>query len=420
MMVNKERIWQRIMQLAEISEKDKPYTRRAFTKSYLQARDLLKSFFTEAGLETSLSPAANLIAKRKGKNIDLPAIALGSHIDTVLEGGRFDGIAGVITAIELAQVIQENKIGLNHPLEIIDFLSEEPSDYGLSCIGSRGHNASLSKEHLSMQNEVGESLGEAMQSMGANLDQVLTWQAPNYKAFLELHIEQAKRLERSNTDIGIVTGFAGIWRYSISIEGQTDHAGATPMNDRKDALVAASRLIQACQETALNDNSDLVATVGQLELRPNAVNAVPGSVRFSLEIRCLDASKKERILNELSKNAKQMQEFGLINSFQIKSISEVAPASCDKTLQEIFLKACEAKQYSHLALSSGAGHDAYHINSIAPSAMIFIPSKHGRSHTPDEYSSPEQLAIGAEVLLDAVMQLDRDTDYSSKKQCTGD
>jgi len=325
----------------------------------------------------------------------------------VLEGGRFDGIAGVITAIEVAQVMQENNIVLNHPLEIIDFLSEEPSDYGLSCIGSRGHAAILTTEQLAMKNTSGESLAEAMQRMGADLDKALNWQAPNYKAFLELHIEQAKRLERSHTDIGIVRGFAGIWRYSIRIVGQADHAGATPMSDRQDALVAASRLIQACQETALNDNTDLVATVGQLELRPNAVNAVPGLVTFSLEIRCLDASKRELILNELSKNAKEMQEAGLINSFQIEVISEVAPANCNKQLQDIFIKACENKQHSYLPLTSGAGHDAYHINRIAPSAMIFIPSKNGRSHTPDEYSSPEQLAKGAEVLLDAVMQLDR-------------
>ncbi len=404
--VNKDRIWQRVMELADITEADKPYTRRAFTDMYLQGREHLKSYFSEAGLETRLSEAANIIGTRQGQDSNLPAIALGSHIDTVIEGGRFDGIAGVIAALEVAQVIHEQGISLKHPLTIIDFLSEEPSDYGLSCIGSRAHGGRFSEAYLQMQNPEGETLGEAMTKMGADVSRVLDIQPANYKAFLELHIEQAKRLERTQTSIGIVTGFAGIWRYSITLEGQTDHAGTTPMDDRQDALLAATKLISLIQETAANDKSDLVATVGQLELRPNAVNAVPGWVRFTIEIRCLDATKHALVMNAFGKEVESLLDAKEINAATKEMISDVSPAPCDASLQTILANACDANGLSHMPLTSGAGHDAYHMLHVAPSAMIFIPSKDGRSHTPEEYSSPESLSEGAQVLLDAVLELD--------------
>ena len=398
-------MWQRITQLADITLKDKPFTRRAFTDIYVQGRELLKTFFEEAGLTLSLSPAANLIGIREGENSDLPAIALGSHSDTVLEGGRFDGIAGVIAGLEVAHVLQDKK--LQHPLVIIDFLSEEPSDYGLSCIGSRGHGGRLIAEQLKLQNKQGETLAEAMKRMGADLESAMTWQAPVYKAFVELHIEQAKRLERAKTDIGIVTGFSGIWRYRVTLEGQADHAGATPMEERQDAFVAAAQLAQVIRDTALYDKSDLVATVGQLELRPGAVNAVPGWVSFSLEIRCLAADKKALVLDAVKQKAQDLQAAGAIQGFNIELKSDVLPMPCDGDLQALFSRVCDANGYSHMPLSSGAGHDAYHMGFVCPSAMVFIPCKDGRSHTPEEYTSPEQIAKGAEVLLAAVLELDK-------------
>lgn len=405
--VNKDRIWQRVMELAEHTEVDKPYTRRAFTDMYLQGREQLKKYFADAGLDSHLSVAANIIGTRKGQNDSLAPIALGSHIDTVVEGGRFDGIAGVIVALEVAQVIYEQDIDLNHPLTIIDFLSEEPSDYGLSCIGSRAHGTRFSKDFLQMQNLEGETLGEAMTRMGADVSKVLDIEPVNYKAFLELHIEQAKRLESTSTKIGIVSGFAGIWRYKYTIEGQADHAGTTPMDDRQDALMAATKLMTLVQETAANDKSDLVATVGQVELRPNAVNAVPGLVQFTVEIRCLDATKHSMIIETLDAEVERLLNSKEVNSIEREMISDVSPAPCDANLQNVLARACDANDFSHMPLTSGAGHDAYHMLHVAPSAMIFIPSKDGRSHTSEEYSSPESLAQGAQVLLDAVIELDK-------------
>jgi len=383
--VDKYRIWQRIMQLSEYTEEDEPYTRRAFTELYLEGREHLKKYFREADLDIQLSPAANIIGTRKCPNDSLDAIALGSHIDTVVEGGRFDGIAGVIVALEVAQVIHEQNIALRHPLTIIDFLGEEPSDYGLSCIGSRAHGGRFSEAYLQMENAEGETLGEAMTRMGADVSKVLDIQ----------------------TNIGIVSGFAGIWRYRFNVLGQADHAGTTPMNDRQDALVATTKLMTIIQETAAQDKSDLVATVGQLDLKPNAVNAVPGWVSFTVEIRCLDESKHQLVFDAIQKEAKRLVDAKEVLDITHEMISDVSPAPCDDALQQVLKQACDKNDFSHTPLSSGAGHDAYHMLHIAPSAMIFIPSKDGRSHTPDEYSSPESLAQGAQVLLDAVLELDK-------------
>jgi beta-ureidopropionase / N-carbamoyl-L-amino-acid hydrolase len=391
--INRERYIQRFEALSKLTV-DPPYTRRAFTEVYKLARAWLNQEMKNAGLHVRLDAGANLIGRREGKRPE--TIVLGSHIDTVVGGGRFDGVAGVLAALEVAQTLHDYKQVTTFALEVIDFLSEEPSDYGASCVGSRAWAGTLTQEMLQQQNRMGETLEAAITRMGGKPVLQPLRKSEEFVGYLELHIEQGPTLENQKIPIGVVTGIAGIRRWEVTFEGKADHAGTTPMNIRNDALVRAGRFVASVSDTASYWEVPIVATVGKLDVFPNAANVVPGKVVLTLEARALEARELDLFAIHLKNQHRQA-------TFREISFSE--PVLCNTVLQNVIHEAAKTRKLTSRSMMSGAGHDAVHVAKLCPVAMIFIPCKEGRSHSPDEFVSDTDLVAGAEVLLETVMQL---------------
>lgn len=411
--LNAERLWRRAETLASFTLPDVPWTRRAFSPEFERARAWLRSEFEAAGMQVELDAGGNLVgrlAAAAGAPQRAP-IVTGSHCDTVMMGGRFDGIIGVLAGIEVAHSLHENGIALQHPFEVIDFLSEEPSDYGISCIGSRALSGKLDAGMLAARNPAGETLAEGMRRIGARpeaLGQPLR-ATGSTAAFVELHIEQGPVLEQRGLPIGVVTNIVGIRRVSFTVHGQADHAGTTPMDIRHDALVGAARIIDAAnrQATALNDRPHyVVATVGRLALTPNASNAVPGLVEMMMEVRSDHSSVLESFPEALLAEVQAGLE-ALRVRVVMQDVSRSQPTDCAEPVMQGIEAACSELGYAQMRMPSGAGHDAVYMAPTGPMGMIFIPCLNGRSHCPEEWIEPQQLLDGTRVLYQTVKVLDQ-------------
>ena len=406
--VDADRLWADVMALAEITDPARPFTRRSFSPLFLKGRDWLRARFEDAGLSTRIDAAGNLIGRRESADPALGTIAVGSHSDTVPSGGRFDGIAGVIAGLEIARSLRDRDVTLHHALEVIDFLAEEPSEYGLSCVGSRGMTGALDATHLSLTSPDGESLQDAMRRVDGQPELLAEAKRTDLRAFLELHIEQGRVLEEQGLDVGIVTSIAGIRRLEIIFEGAADHAGTTPMPLRRDALVAGARTITLARELAetLSRKAFFVATVGLIEVSPNAANVVPGRCRLLLDIRTSDVALTDEFVSVVDRESRAFAQDARVarNSFRV--LSDGVPVDCDAGLQDALRKGAAALGLSAIDLASGAGHDAAFISRICPAAMLFIPCREGRSHAPEEWAERDALAAGTAVVLDAVRAID--------------
>ncbi len=408
--INMNRLWGNIEKLAEFTEDGRPYTRRAFGPLYLQARDWLKQQFIEAGLQVEVDAGGNLIGRRAGLNPDLPPISSGSHTDTVPEGGRFDGIAGVLAALEVAHSLKDNNIQLNHPLEVIDFLAEEPSDYGLSRVGSRALTGDLSSEMLQYTAPDGSTLADGIRRVGgepSKLNKPLLGLG-DVAGFFELHIEQGPVLEAEKLPIGIVTNIVGITRVDMKFIGTPAHSGTTPMDIRADALVAASKLISAINDSArewLDKPEYLVATVGKLDVTPNGSNVVPGRIDMTLEVRSSSDKVAKQFVQDIEIQGQQVSsELGV--KFKSQFVSFSPAVDCTASVQQAIETACRESGTSFRFMPSGAGHDTACMTKLGPAGMIFIPCLGGRSHCPEEWSDSNQLATGTEMLYQAVINFD--------------
>ena len=303
--VNSDRLWSRIEALSRFTDPAKPWTRRAFDSQFAQGRAWLAEEFKAAGLAVEVDVGGNLIGRMPGTGRGLGALVAGSHSDTVPSGGRFDGMLGLLAALEAAQSIREQKISLVHPLEVVDFLAEEPSDFGISCIGSRSWAGVLSASDLARSlPSTTVTLASAIDSVGGRAEQLgkAIRSQDSVAAYVELHIEQGLVLAERKAEIGVVTAIVGIRRHEVTVEGRADHAGTTPMSLRRDALVGAAGFIRAVDELARlrpSESAYLVATIGKLSLEPNAINAVPGSVRMILETRSTDETALLQFEQEL-------------------------------------------------------------------------------------------------------------------------
>ncbi|WP_225884528.1 Zn-dependent hydrolase [Halomonas elongata] len=411
MKVNAERLWARLETLSEITDPDRPWTRRAFTDCYLEGRAWLKREMEAAGLTTRLDEAGNLIGSLLGSDPKLSPLVTGSHIDTVALGGRYDGILGVLAGLEAVQSLREAGITLRHSIEVIDFLSEEPSEYGVSCIGSRGMVGSLSPDMLDFREPSGERLGDAIRRMGG-VPEALS--APlrrpgDLAAFVELHIEQGRVLEDRQLPIGVVSDIVGIHRYDIVVTGQADHAGTTPMDLRRDALAAAAGLIKAIQAEAYQQSlgeSYLVATVGRLDVSPNASNAIPDRVGMVLEVRSNDAELLEGFFPPVLEQV-QHEVWAEGIGISVTPLSEGLPTRCADAVQSHIKAAATALELGSMTMPSGAGHDAVYMAKLAPTGMLFIPCREGRSHCPEESITLKQAADGCGVLAETLLRLDQ-------------
>ncbi|MDQ0320996.1 N-carbamoyl-L-amino-acid hydrolase [Pararhizobium capsulatum DSM 1112] len=406
--VDATRIADVIKGLARITEPDRPYTRRAFTPMFLEGRAFLDRQFKAAGLETRIDASGNLIGKRKGRKSGLGTIMLGSHSDTVPEGGRFDGIAGVAAALEVARALDDAGIRLDHDLEIVDFLAEEVSIFGVSCIGSRGMAGLIPDGWLS-RSEGDLTLRQGIVDAGGDPSRIAQLKRTDISAFLELHIEQGPVLENERRDIGIVTAIAGITRIEIFIEGQADHAGTTPVGARRDALVAGAALVADVERVALRLSEGewhFTATVGEFEIEPNAANVVPSRARLLIDARAERREDMERFITEVDRMAVELQRDRGVTVSSPKIVSDNMPTPADITVMAALEAAAENAGALFRRMASGAGHDAAWMARISRSAMIFVPCREGRSHTPDEWAENDDITLGAAVLVGAVRRLD--------------
>jgi N-carbamoyl-L-amino-acid hydrolase len=408
--VNAGRIADIIKGLARITEPDKPYTRRAFTPLFLEGRAFLEQRFKAAGLETRIDASGNLIGRRRGRKSALGTIMLGSHSDTVPEGGRFDGIAGVAAALEVAQALSDAGIRLDHDLEIVDFLAEEVSIFGVSCIGSRGLAGLIPDGWLSRtQGEL--TLRQGMIDAGGDPSRLARQMRSDIKAFLELHIEQGPVLEAERCDIGIVTAIAGITRIEILFDGQADHAGTTPMGRRRDALVAAARMVGEVERLATDyakGEGHFTATVGEFSIEPNAANVVPSRARILIDARAELRPDMERFIAEIDQLTVDIQRETGVSIASPKLISDNFPTPADPLVMGNLEQASDRVGAKRRRMASGAGHDTAWMARISGSAMIFIACRDGRSHTPDEWAENDDIALGTAVLFEAVRKLDID------------
>lgn len=404
--VKADRIAGDIDALASITEPDRPWTRRAFTPIFLEGRAYLEHRFKEAGLETWIDAAGNLIGLRKGRG-GKGAIMLGSHSDTVPNGGRFDGIAGVIAALEVARSLDEAGIKLEHDLEIVDFLAEEVSIFGVSCIGSRGMLSLRPAEWLEREAE-GMSLAEGIRMVGG--DPAVASGRTDIKAFLELHIEQGPVLEKEKIDIGVVTAIAGITRIEIVVEGRADHAGTTPMGSRRDALTAASRVVLGVERIAselAQGPSHFAATVGEFSMEPNAANVVPSHVRMLIDARAEDPTVMEHFSEAVLALTEQTAKKSGVTIAPPRRISNNPATPMATSVVALLEESAAGLDASSRRMVSGAGHDAAFVARVAPAAMVFIPCREGRSHAPEEWAENDDIALGAAVLYETVLKLDR-------------
>ncbi|MFI8619133.1 Zn-dependent hydrolase [Acidovorax sp. NPDC077693] len=408
--INAARLWDRLQRIAAFTSPGIPWTRRAFSNEFVQGRAWLKAEFERVGLTTHIDPAGNLIGRLEGSNASLKPICTGSHTDTVLRGGRFDGVLGVLAGLEVAQSFKESGSMLRHPLEIIDFLAEEPTDHGVSCVGSRGFVGALDSTMLAQTDPCGETLSAAISRMGGQPDYIdqAARTTGDVAAFLELHIEQGRVLETDSLPIGVVTHIVGIRRVSIKVHGRPDHAGTTPMALRQDALVGAAHVVSTVRTFAdgyREGPSYVVATVGRLNVTPNAANSVPGLVEMTLEVRS-DSSSILETFAELILAACQPELARLKVHAAIEELTLTTPTFCDPMIKVAIKAAAGRLGLESRRLPSGAGHDALHIARVGPIGMIFVPCREGRSHCPEEWIDSDQAAAGARVLAGTIVELD--------------
>lgn len=401
--VNGDRLNQSLDDLAAIGKLPKGGVRRlAFTAEDVQGREQARRWMMEAGMETRVDAAGNLIGRLSGQE-DWPALATGSHIDTVPAGGRFDGTLGVLAGIEVARVLQEHRISLRHPYEVIVFSDEEDT-----MIGSRAIAGTASPNISDYHRKDGRSIDACMARVGGDWSQLATARRSraDMRAFVELHVEQGGVLEGAGKEIGVVQGVVGMQRYTITIEGCPNHAGTTPMDQRQDALVAASRIVLAVNALASDPPGQRVATVGSLHVWPNAANIVPGQVKASLDVRDLSQAVIDGLVQDLRTQIDQIaQETN--THITITPQLNVAPSPAAIAIQTTIAEVSEELGLGYLYLPSRAGHDALELGRITDMGMIFVPSAGGVSHAEWEYTTPEQCVAGANVLLHTLLRLDQ-------------
>lgn len=402
--VNGQRLNQHLVALAEFGKTTEGGTNRvAYTETDLQARAFTMKLMREAGLEVHIDAAGNLIGRRAGLDASLPPLAIGSHIDSVPQGGRYDGQVGSMGAIEAAQTLSDNKLTLRHPLEVIIFSNEEGGTYGSHAMAH-----GLTEKQLGLSTNSGKTVGEGIQFIGGDpnkLAQPLRKRG-DLAAYLELHIEQGGILEAEKINIGVVEGIVGISQWEVAVEGFANHAGTTPMNQRHDALLAAAKYIEAVNRVVTSIPGRQVGTVGRIQAQPGAYNVIPGKVLTTLELRDLDAAKIQLLFQKIQSEVAEIER-ATGTKFSFRETNAIVPAPTDLRVRGLVDQTAKQLGFTTKLMPSGAGHDAQEIAPIAPVGMIFVPSRNGISHSPREFSTPEDIANGANVLLQTLLKLDQ-------------
>lgn len=402
--VNGQRIMNHILALAKFGENPQGgVSRVAYSDADKQGREYVLGLMQAAKLNVSIDAAGNLIGRRAGSASGLLPLLIGSHIDSVPEGGNYDGVVGSIGAIEVAQTLAENNLNLRHPLEVVIFQNEEGG-----LIGSRAMDGELTEKELELVSRSGKTIREGIKFIGGDVSKLsdVRRKKGDIAAYLELHIEQGGTLDNEKINIGVVEGIVGINWWDVTVEGFANHAGTTAMNNRQDALLAAAKFIEAVNRVVTSVPGRQVGTVGRINALPGAPNVIPGKVVLSLELRDLDAAKINMLFERIKAEAQKIASESK-TKFDFKEINVNIPAPTDPRIRSLITESARDLGLTTKSMPSGAGHDAQDMARLGPAGMIFIPSVGGISHSPREFSRPEDIANGANVLLHTLLKLDR-------------
>ena len=407
MKIDKEWVIDQIEKIACFGKGQRGITRLAFTEADIKAQEYIMSLMEQAGLTVSKDQMGNIIGRLEGLDKTLPAVLTGSHLDTVPEGGKFDGVVGVIGGLAAIRRIKAME-ALPHTVELIVFVSEESSRFGFATMGSKAMAGLADTKAWSKAKDSNNiSLVEVMSQHNLDIQQIskAARSKDEVKAFVELHIEQGQVLEQLGTSIGIVKEIAAPTRFKITVEGIAAHSGATPMEERHDALVSAAMIILAIQEIALDQSSrGTVATVGTLTVHPGSINVVPGLVEMLVDLRGVNQESIIECLQEMKdaiSTIAQKQD----TVVGIAMISADKSADMNEKISDIIEKSCIDIGASYHMIHSKAGHDAMNMSRLVPTGMIFVPSRNGMSHNPDEYTEYDDIMTGIDVLTETLYQL---------------
>ena len=401
--VDGRRVNAHLSELAQFGKTAEGGTNRvAYSDADLQARQYAMKLMRDAGLEVSIDAAGNIVGGRAGSDSALKPLMIGSHIDSVPDGGSYDGQVGSMGAIEVAQTLAENNVHLRHPLEVVIFQNEEGGTIGSVAI-TRG----LTEKDLNIVSNSKKTIREGIRLIGGNPDQLasVVRRKGDLAGYLELHIEQGGILYVETLDIGVVEGIVGVYWWEVTVAGFANHAGTTPMNQRRDALLAAAKYIDAVNRVVTSIPGRQVGTVGKIQAFPNAYNVVPGKVITSLGLRDLDAAKVQMVFERIQAEVSQIER-ATGTKFEFKQVNASQPAPTDPRIRNTIAEAAKQLGLSTKLLPSGAGHDAQEIAALCPIGMIFVPSRDGISHSPREFSKAEDITNGVNVLLHSLLKLD--------------
>ncbi|MDP2605178.1 MAG: M20 family metallo-hydrolase [Deltaproteobacteria bacterium] len=386
-------------------------TRLVFSIKELRSRQLLIHLMRQAGLQIHIDAIGNIFGRLNGKDSKAPAVLAGSHLDTVIHGGKYDGPVGVIGALEAVRTIRENQIPLHSPVEVVCFVGEESSRFGFSTLGSSLVAGEVrAKDLANAVDPQGTKLEHVLASLGITRRNLTSLKrAPkSLKAYLELHIEQGPILEAKGKRIGLVTSIAAPSRFKAVFKGRADHSGTTPMEMRKDALVASAQLIEyvekVCRKFSSMKKGRVVGTVGAMKIEPGVINAVPGKTELSIDIRSTTARSKDRVARMVKRRAQEIARRRSIGC-EILPIREENPVPLDKRLLRVTQEICDQKGIDYEIMPSGAGHDAMQMAKITAAGMIFIPSLRGISHNPLEWTDPEDISLGTQLLMETMIRI---------------
>lgn len=409
MEINLNRILTRLDQIYQCgAQEDGTFTRMAYSPEDQKARGIFMDYFRELGIEPKIDAAGNIIARLEGTDPSLPAIMTGSHLDTVPDGGKFDGVVGCVAGLEVCQTLVENGKKLRHPLEVVVFTDEEGFRFGSGMLGSEamsGQPLHVSGEDMDLY---GHTRAEVFQSYGLRVENLAAAkrEPESVHCFLELHVEQGASLDKQKIPVGVVTSIAGVSRYEIKIIGEANHAGSTVMQDRKDALVAAAKFVAQVPEiVAKYGDAYTVATVGTMKVVPNSVNVIAGEAQFQLEIR----DQNEQMMQTIEQKLKEcLQEIctQMGEEFSIYKFAYHAPAPMSAWVRDSIEAAVQDLNIPYTKVPSGAFHDSLLMTIAFPTGMIFVPSVGGLSHSRQEFTHGEDIAQGCRVLLETILRTD--------------
>jgi allantoate deiminase len=379
-------------------------TRLTYSQEDVKAREYIKKVMKEYGLQVREDGLGNIFGKLEGSLKDAPSVLIGSHFDSVPNGGSFDGPAGVVAGLEVAALFAKNQIIPQYPLEVIAMVEEEGSRFGGGLMGSRGMVGLLSEEDfLHLKDRDGVSTEEAMMKIGLDPSLPKQRDPQTIKAFLELHIEQGPILEEKNIPIGVVEAIVGLTQLEVTVKGQAGHAGTTPMNRRSDALVAAAKMIAEFPKLAYNEGDGTVITTGRLNVFPNGANVIPDKVVFSVDIR---SGKEEHVISVIEKVRNLVDSYsGNGIETTIEQPLYIQPKAMNRDIVSLLQEKSSELQIPFCSINSGAGHDAMVFSDYTDVGMIFIPSKAGLSHCPEEWSDSLHIAGAVQILYEAAKKL---------------